>query len=144
MPASPFLSAGQYDFQFQCVISRFFSAGAEVAAFTETNWDLGDPNASDPLERLSSRPDFTAIVYPGPVPKAVPDNAPPSFLICSYDDRFHLIQTVNLYTMLQEKRIPAELHIFASGGHGWALREKDHPVKDWPELFIAWLADQVM
>ena len=121
-----------------------FSAGAELAAFTETNWDLGDPKAADPLERVSSRPDFTAIVYPGPVPKAVPDNAPPSFLICSYDDRFHLVQTVNFYTLLQEKRVPAELHIFAAGGHGWALRETEHPVKDWPDLFIAWLDDQVM
>lgn len=136
--------AGDYNIDPDKVGVMGFSAGAEVAAFAETNWDLGHAGAADPLERVSSRPDFTAIVYPGPVPNAVPDNAPPSFLICSYDDRFHLIETMELYTMLQEKRVPAEVHIFASGGHGWGLREKELPVRDWPDLFMAWMQDQVL
>jgi acetyl esterase/lipase len=120
-----------------------FSAGAELTTLAETRFDMGHPESADPIERVSSRPDFSVIVYPGPArTESVPANAPPAFLICSYDDRSHAIPTTQLYMSLQEKRIPVEMHIFQSGGHGWALREKSLPVGGWPDLLFAWFKDR--
>jgi endo-1,4-beta-xylanase len=120
-----------------------FSAGAELTTLAETRFDAGNPTAADPIDRVSSRPDFTAIIYPGPArTESVPADAPPAFLACSYDDRSHVIPTTQLYMALQEKRIPAEMHIFQSGGHGWGLREKSLPVGQWPDLFLAWMKDR--
>jgi endo-1,4-beta-xylanase len=120
-----------------------FSAGAELTTLAETRFDMGNASATDPIERISSRPDFSVIVYPGPAKtEAVPANAPPAFLICSYDDRSHAIPTTQLYMALQEKRIPVEMHIFQSGGHGWALRERNLPVGQWPDLLFAWFKDR--
>ena len=76
-----------------------FSAGGEVTALIETRFDAGDANAADPVERASSRPDFAAAIYPGfrPGSITVPKDAPPTFLMCTDEDRSHVVTTVNLY-----------------------------------------------
>jgi len=74
-----------------------FSAGGELAALIETRFDAGSTDASDPVERASSRPDFTAAIYPGFKPGSitVPKDAPPAFLMCTDEDRSHVVTTVN-------------------------------------------------
>ena len=77
------------------------SAGGEVAALIETRFDAGNDSSSDPVERASSRPDFAVVVYPGfrPGTIIVPNDAPPTFLVCADDDRSHVVTTVNPYEM---------------------------------------------
>jgi endo-1,4-beta-xylanase len=120
-----------------------FSAGGEVAALMETRFDAGNANAADPIDRASSRPDFAVVVYPGyrPGTITVPKDAPPTFLVCADDDRSHVVTTVNLYLDLQKQQVPAEMHIYSSGGHGFGLRSK-LPVSNWPDRLLDWMRDR--
>jgi endo-1,4-beta-xylanase len=121
-----------------------FSAGGELAAMVETRFDAGNPSAADPVERMSSRPDFTAIVYPGfrPGTITVPKDAPPAFLVCAHDDPSHVVTTVNLYLDLQKQGISSEMHIYASGGHGFGIRESHKPSASWDTRMLEWMADR--
>jgi endo-1,4-beta-xylanase len=121
-----------------------FSAGGEVAALIETRFDAGNDSSSDPVERASSRPDFAAVVYPGfkPGTITVPKDAPPTFLVCADDDRSHVVTTVNLYLDLEKQGVPSEMHIYASGAHGFGMRPKHLPVDTWPDRLREWMADR--
>jgi acetyl esterase/lipase len=121
-----------------------FSAGGEVAALIETRFDAGNDSSPDPVERTSSRPDFAVVVYPGyrPGTITVPKDAPPTFLVCSDDDRSHVVTTVNLYLDLQKQGVPSEMHIYASGGHGFGMRPSKLPVASWPDRLKEWMADR--
>ena len=120
-----------------------FSAGGEVAALMETRFDAGNASAADPIDRESSRPDFAVVVYPGyrPGTITVPKDAPPTFLVCADDDRSHVVTTVNLYLDLEKQQVPAEMHIYGSGGHGFGLRSK-LPVGNWPDRLLDWMRDR--
>lgn len=119
-----------------------FSAGGEVAALIETRFDAGA--GPDALGRQSSRPDFAIVVYPGfrPGTITVPKDAPPTFLVCADDDRSHVVTTVNLYLDLQKQLVPAEMHIYASGGHGFGLRKSALPVAGWPDRLWEWMGER--
>jgi endo-1,4-beta-xylanase len=121
-----------------------FSAGGELAALIETRFDAGDSAAGDPLERVGSRPDFAVVVYPGFRRGLiqVPENAPPTFLVCADDDRSHIYTTVDLYMDLFERGISSEMHIYATGGHGFALRPFDGPVETWEDRLLEWMVDR--
>jgi acetyl esterase/lipase len=133
-----------------------FSAGGEVTGMIETRFDAGRPDAEDPVERVSSRPDFTVSVYPAYRPGAnpahpdaslfpVPKDAPPAFLVCADDDRSHVEATVRFYLELEAQHIPSEMHIYAYGGHGFALRptkKTPAPVMEWPERLKEWMAER--
>jgi acetyl esterase/lipase len=131
-----------------------FSAGGEVAGMVETKFDAGKPDAADPTERVSSRPDFTALIYPWYRPGAnkpdepalfpVPKDAPPVFMVCADDDRSHVEPTVKFYLELEAAHIPTEMHIYAYGGHGFGLRptKKEAPVMKWPARLEEWMAER--
>ena len=149
-----------------------FSAGGEVAGMVETRFDTGKPDATDPIDRVSSRPDFDILVYPyyrpgsaGPRPTPgqppqtppalspilanaefpIPDNAPPVFMVCTTDDPSHVVPTVKFYLELQAHNIPAEMHIYEYGTHGFALRptkKPGSPVETWPARLNDWLASR--
>jgi len=121
-----------------------FSAGGELTALIETRFDAGDPAAPDPIDRLSSRPDFAAAIYPGfkPGSIAVPKDAPPTFLMCTDEDSAHVVTTVNLYLDLEKQGVPAELHIYERGPHGVGMRPVHLPVATWPDRVRDWLADR--
>jgi endo-1,4-beta-xylanase len=121
-----------------------FSAGGELAALAETRFDLGSPSASDPVERVSSRADFAVVVYPGYKPGSitVPKNAPPTFLVCADNDPSHVVATVNLYLGLQKEGVSSELHVYASGGHGFGMKDQHAPVTTWNMRLLEWMADR--
>ncbi len=157
-----------------------FSAGGEVAGMIETRFDAGKPDAEDPIERVSSRPDFNILIYPFYRPGSVPPrpaggrgpggppaasaepmnnpiqinpnetfpmrgDAPPVFMVCADDDRSHVEPTVKFYLELEANHIPAEMHIYAYGEHGFALRPTKRsgaPVESWPDRLKDWLADR--
>jgi acetyl esterase/lipase len=123
-----------------------FSAGGQVAGMIETKFDAGNPSAADPIERQSSRPDFGVLIYPGGRPDGFPvaKDAPPAFLVCADDDRSHVEATVKFYLELEAEHIPAEMHVYASGGHGFGLRasKTGAPVATWTDRLKDWLAER--
>jgi acetyl esterase/lipase len=130
-----------------------FSAGANLAGHAA--WDRGErtypqePGVDDPRG-----PDFLVFVYGGgflergaPAGPAtfrsgfsVPTDAPPAIFICAHDDKQAPVEAALLYLEYKRHEIPAELHVFAKGGHGFGMRQAGHPVNDWPARVAAWLA----
>jgi acetyl esterase/lipase len=123
-----------------------FSAGGEMAALAAKKYDDGQPDATDPIDRVSSKPAFQALIYPGKSYLIVPDkNSPPAFLACSFDDRRDIAAGLaEVYLRFHDAGVPAELHIFSSGGHGFGIRPSvtGRPVNDWPMRFVAWLDER--
>ncbi len=146
-----------------------FSAGGEVGGMIGVKYDAGQADAADPIERASSRPDFNILIYPyyrpgsagprsssaaaGPPPALQPivDNAdfplradaPPVFMVCTTDDPSHVIPTVKFYLELVALKVPAEMHIYEYGEHGFGLRptkKPGSPVENWPARLTEWLA----
>ena len=119
-----------------------FSAGGQLALLGAMRFDAGDADASDPVERVSSRPDFVALVYPGGWPDTRFDaNTPPMFLLSGSDDRPDVIRTLTQsFNMLREAKVPAELHFYDGVPHGFGLRSGTRgPVALWPRQFVDWL-----
>jgi len=123
-----------------------FSAGGEQAAWASLKFDRGESGAADPVQRESCRPDFVVLVYPGwrrMDLSNVPKDAPPAFLTSAgLDDAFHARQTVEYYNVLFAAKVPAELHIYAHGGHGGGIRPRNGiPFGTWPQRFVEWATD---
>jgi acetyl esterase/lipase len=104
----------------------------------------------DAVDKLSSRPDFAIALYPGHLCRSgalessihVTKETPPTFLVQAWDDPVDPICNSTLYARaLNEAGVPAEVHLFAKGGHAFGLREKDHPIAAWPSLLNSWLKE---
>lgn len=122
-----------------------FSAGGALAALADIRFDRGKADAADPLERVSCRPDFVGLVYAGwaPMDITAPPDAAPAFLTSAgVDDAFHARQTVEFFQSLFNVKVPADLHIYARGGHGGGIKPRDGiPFGSWHHRFAEWLAD---
>jgi endo-1,4-beta-xylanase len=122
-----------------------FSAGGALAALADIRFDRGSPNAPDPVDRQSCRPDFVGLVYAGwaPMDITAPKEAAPAFLTSAgSDDPFHARETVEFYNSLFRAGVPAELHIYAHGGHGGGIRSRNGiPFGTWHLRFQEWLVD---
>jgi endo-1,4-beta-xylanase len=119
-----------------------FSAGGQLALLGSTRFDAGVASAADPIDRLSSRPAFAAVIYPGGWPDLEFDaNTPPMFLLSGSDDRPGVITTLTqTFTALREAKVPAEMHFFDGVPHGFGLRASNTgPVTRWPTQFVEWL-----
>jgi acetyl esterase/lipase len=127
-----------------------FSAGGHLAAALSTHFDGRLYDRIDPADDLSCRPDFAVIVYPGYLALAdknfaanpdiqVTDQTPPSFIVQAEDDPVHVENAVVYFLALKNAKVPAELHIYAAGGHGYGLRRTALPVTAWPQSVEAWL-----
>jgi endo-1,4-beta-xylanase len=120
-----------------------FSAGGEVASLVETRFDKGDASVADPVERESSRPDFAVLVYPGTRAenvKIAPDT-PSTFLVQAYDDRIGSERSAEYFLLLKKAGVPAELHIYRRGGHGFGIRDRKIPTSSWTARLEDWMAD---
>jgi acetyl esterase/lipase len=122
-----------------------FSAGGEVVAMVVYSPADGDPTAADPIERLSCRPDFQIVIYPGPlgVPDIVPAQTPPAFFLAANDDVSPAGTITTLLDKFRRAGVPAEVHLFARGGHGFNMgyRSKLATIKGWPQRMAEWMAD---
>ncbi len=112
-----------------------FSAGGHLAALASNS---------------AFRPDFALLIYPAYLTAekdltqlapelAVSADTPPTFLIQTEDDGVHVENSLVYYAALKKCKVPAEMHIFAKGGHGYGLRPTAEPVTQWPKLAEAWL-----
>jgi acetyl esterase/lipase len=146
-----------------------FSAGGHLVATVETHFDAGDPSASDPIDHVSSRPDFAILAYPvismtadyahkgsvaallgeHPDPKLamemspefhVRQDTPPTFLFTtSTDTSVPPENSIVFYSALHKAGVAAELHVFQSGPHGVGLALGDPALGEWSTLLRNWL-----
>ena len=142
-----------------------FSAGAELAAAATLQWadfDRKNDVPGNPFAKVSSRPDFAGLIYPGPSPFArggkpvIPRDAPPAFITCSgWGDWIHAIWATEYFTALLEDGVPnVEMHIYARGHHPGDKVGPDEPPSTggltdrgfiaygkWDERFMDWFRD---
>jgi acetyl esterase/lipase len=146
-----------------------FSAGGHLAATAGTHFDDGNREATDAVDRASSRPDFLILAYPvisfdpaiahrgseqnllgdNPDPKLVQDlsdelqvtaKTPPTFLFhTNADTTVPAENSVRFYLALRQAKVPAEMHIFQNGPHGVGLDLADPALSQWPTLLANWL-----
>ena len=69
----------------------------------------------------------------------VTSNTPPTLLIQTEDDGVHVENSLVYYLALKNAHVPAEMHLFSQGGHGYGLRPSGKPVTTWPRLAEGWL-----
>jgi acetyl esterase/lipase len=120
-----------------------FSAGGELVNMICARGDA-DATASDPVDRQNAKPDFQALIYPGQSGAIQPaKDAPPAFLAAAYNDRQDISEGLaEAYLRFKRAGVPAELHIYSTGGHGFGLRANNkRPVGQWMARFEEWLAE---
>lgn len=127
-----------------------FSAGAHLSAALSTHFDKRLYDRIDAADDQSCRPDFAFIIYPGYLALAEKNMAnnpeikptaqtPPSFILQAENDPVHVENATNYFLQLKAVKVPAELHTYAEGGHGYGLRETKLPVTHWTRLAEIWL-----
>jgi len=124
-----------------------FSAGAELAIALSTHYDFQGKTVL--ASSVDARPDFQMVIYPGGTRDAdgkikdsvlPPHNLPPTFLVQAEDDKVaHPESALVYYLALVAANLPAEIHIYAEGGHGFGLRPTDLPISRWPAFAETWL-----
>jgi len=161
--------AGEYHISPQRIGIWGFSAGGHLASTVGTHFDAGDAQAADPIERVSSRPDFMILAYPvisfttpythlgsmhnllgaHPDPKLVESlsnelqvtpQTPPTFLFLTNEDTVVPAEnSVLFYLALRKAGVPAEMHIYERGPHGVGLAATDAVLGTWPARLKDWL-----
>ena len=126
-----------------------FSAGGYLVAEVSTNFGRRPYKPVDAAGKESSRPDFAMAIYPGHLATdddklnpnvSVSRDTPPTFLVQVEDDYVDGVnQSLVYYTALAKARVPAEMHLYAHGGHAFGLRRTRFPITDWPALAENWL-----
>jgi acetyl esterase/lipase len=129
-----------------------FSAGGHLSAKASTSFDKRTYEPIDDFDSVSCRPDFAVLVYPAYLTNKegsalspsiqVTEQTPPMFLVHAGDDRILAENSVQLYLALRKAKVPAELHVYPKGGHGFGLRPSEHPVVTWPRRCEEWMRSQ--
>jgi acetyl esterase/lipase len=126
-----------------------FSAGGNLAALTCTHYERRTYDKLDAADEVSCRPDFAVLVYPAYLTNQeqtdvaeklkITEHTPPMFLAHAGDDRVTPLSSVYLYAALKKAGVPAELHVYESGGHGFGLRDDNPTAANWPLRCEEWL-----
>jgi acetyl esterase/lipase len=146
-----------------------FSAGGHLASSASTHFDAAKADAADPIDRISSRPDFAILGYPvisfiepwthqgsrtnllGDAPDPalarslsnetqVTSSTPPTFIYHTNADTVVPVENAIAYFLaLRKAGIPAEIHVFRNGAHGSGLAQQDPALAEWPRLLANWL-----
>ncbi len=127
-----------------------FSAGGHLSAMASTQFESRSYSGIDASDNYICRPDFTILIYPAylssienPVELTsevrVGKDTPPCFLIQTQDDGVKVESSIAYYLALKQAGIPAEMHLYPTGGHGYGLRKSEHIVSSWPNRCEDWL-----
>ena len=127
-----------------------FSAGGQVGAIAHSKGDQSAYAAIDSIDQISCKPDFSMLVYPWQVldaktnellePIQITEKASPAFIVHTHDDASSSVGAAKLYIALKQNKVPAELHVYQNGGHGYGLRDRpDSVISSWPDRATAWL-----
>jgi acetyl esterase/lipase len=130
-----------------------FSAGGHLAIATATSFERRTYEPLDDVDKISCRPDFAVLVYPGYLKAKerdelapglrIPSGTPPIFLAHGGGDLISPPQhSVVMYLALKNAGVPAELHIYATSAHDFGVRKSDHPCSDWTDACANWLRHQ--
>ena len=127
-----------------------FSAGGHLAAAASTIYETRGYPVIDDADAVSCRPDFTILIYPAYLSvkedgdKISPElklteKTPPTFMVMAADDPVR-IENVLFYSLaLKKAKVPVELHVYPSGGHGYGLRPTEEVVTTWPKRVEEWM-----
>jgi acetyl esterase/lipase len=128
-----------------------FSAGGHLVADISTHFDKRLYPPVDVADKESCRPDFAVAIYPGHLwisykrfelnpDIRVTGNTPPTFLLQAEDDNVDSVKhSLVYYIALKDAGVPVEMHLYAHGGHAFALRRTKLPITSWPQLAETWL-----
>jgi acetyl esterase/lipase len=126
-----------------------FSAGGHLAATLSANSQARTYPRVDESDDASCRPDFQILVYPGGVAErggyaltpdvAVTAKTPPTFLVMAQDDPVRPENVLGYAMALEGEKVPMELHVYPSGGHGYGLRPTRDFVTSWPQRAADWM-----
>lgn len=127
-----------------------FSAGGHLAALLSNNFNKPAYEPVDAADQASARPDFTMLIYPAylaadkemtAVSPALPvsDKTPPTFLVQAEDDPIPVEGVLVYYRALKNSKVPAEMHLYPAGGHGYGLRSPVAPLNTWPKRAEEWM-----
>jgi acetyl esterase/lipase len=130
-----------------------FSAGGHLAIATATGFEKRSYEPIDEVDKISCRPDFAILPYPGYLKAKdkdelapglrIPTNTPPVFLAHGGDDLISPPQhSVLMYLALKQAGVPAELHVYATAAHDFGVRPSGHPCSTWTEACAHWLRHQ--
>jgi acetyl esterase/lipase len=128
-----------------------FSAGGHLVTWASTNFDHRAYEPTDAIDKIDCRPDFAVAIYPGGVMKRrthelapeirISGQTPPMFLAHAGDDGDTAEGSIQIWLALKKAKVPAELHIYNSGGHGFGMRPTGKPASTWPQRCEEWLRD---
>ncbi len=129
-----------------------FSAGGNLAAKASTHFDQRAYEAIDDVDQASCRPDFTVLVYPAWLvddKKAelkaefpVTAQTPPAFCAHAANDGISPDSSIEYCRALRHAKVPADLHVYSTGGHGFGLRPSAEPCSTWPQRCEEWMRSQ--
>jgi acetyl esterase/lipase len=124
-----------------------FSAGGNLSARAGTEFKQKTYGAVDKADSLSCRPDFGVLIYPGgmatgPEHKLIPEltvdkNSSPMFLFVANDDPVGV--PLSFAYALHDAKVPLEMHVVPTGGHGFGLYRGNGVAWEWPELAENWI-----
>lgn len=125
-----------------------FSAGGNLTAWTSLAGKRYYDSIDKIDEEFSCEPSFALLIYPAYlVDKGgelkpeyqVRKGSPPMFFAHSSDDGVSSENSVALYLALKKNNVPAELHLYASGGHGYGMNKSTNPCSSWPDRAADWM-----
>jgi acetyl esterase/lipase len=127
-----------------------FSAGGHLAATLSANSDRRSYPAVDDADHESCGPDFQVLIYPGGLTRtderekirpeaAVTTNTPPTFIVMAEDDPVRVENAIFYALALKQSKVPVELHVYPTGGHGYGLRRTKDQVTTWPDRASDWM-----
>ena len=127
-----------------------FSAGAHLAAMASTSYDKRTYPEVDAADKVSCKPDFCLLVYlaylDGPNFTIAPElkvtaQTPPTMLVQTEDDKSYINSSLFYYYALKEAGVPATMHLYSKGGHGYGLRDTGNAVNEWPYRAEEWFME---
>lgn len=127
-----------------------FSAGGHLAAMVSNNFLKRTYLAIDATDKVSCRPDYCLLVYPAYLdgenfqlaPELKVSSAtPPTMLIQAEDDKSYINSSIFYYYALKEAGVPAWMHLYSQGGHGYGLRDTGASVNEWPDRAEDWFRE---
>ena len=127
-----------------------FSAGGHLTANLSNNFDKRAYEPVDDADAVSCRPDFALPIYPAYLALKDKNNelapelkvaakTPPTFLVQTEDDGIRVENSLFYFLALKNAKVPAEMHLYATGGHGYGLRPSDKTVTTWPKRAEEWM-----
>jgi acetyl esterase/lipase len=127
-----------------------FSAGGHLVGSTCTSFAKRAYEPIDDVDKTSCRPDFGIMCYSGyfsvkdglSPTVGTPKDTPPLFFVHASDDTISDVEnSVVFYLALKRAKIDAEMHLYATGGHGFGVRPGS-PCKGWTRSCVDWLRTQ--